>query len=326
MPIATGTLNGDSSRSGPRGQELPALPHPDDRGPGELAQPCVADGPALERRVVHRELGEQQVMEFADHVGMQRPRAHPVGEVLAKLAREGQHVRGAAEFQHVDRVFHFSQRDDGHRFGQLAHGEDNVRVDRVRCVGQDEASARRSGGSVGLDGVDLAQEDRRADILHAHREVGVGLDYIDRHVRQLKAADQPGRNRIVGANQDVIREAFRYRLERPDAAAAALLEPRGVHNSDEEEREDDEKQYHAGQQHEGAECAAQVTLERNITEAERAHHGERPIDSGEPRVVLTLPRHDHVEQPTVEQNDRDEDDHILHEQRELPAQFGFPRE
>ena len=199
-------------------------------------------------------------MELADQVGVRRPRAHPIGEVLAELVREGQHVRGAAKLQHVDRVFHFGQRNDRHRFGQLAYGEDNVGVDRVRCVGQDEASLRRAGGSVGLDGVDFAHEDRRADILHVHRKVGVGLDHIDRHVRQLKAADEPGRNGIVGANQHVTREAFRHRLERADAAAAPLLEPRGVYNSDEEEREDDEEQHHAGQQHDGAEGAAQVAL------------------------------------------------------------------
>ena len=310
----------------PRRQEPPTLPHADDRGPGKLAQPCVADGPALERRVVHRELGEQQVMELADHVGVRRPRAHPVCEVLAELVDERQHVRGAAELQHVDRVFHFGQRDDGHRFGQLAYGEDNVGVDRVRCVGQDQASPCRSSGSVSLDGVDVAHEDRHAGILHVHRKVGVGLDHIDRHVRQLKAADEPGRNGIVGANQHVTHEIFRHRLERADAAAAPLLEPRRVHNSDEEEREDDEEQHHAGQQHEGGERAAQVALERDITEAEGAHHGERPIDSREPRVVLTFPRHDRVEKPAEEQHDRDEEDHVFHERRELPAQFGFPRE
>ena len=59
--------------------------------------------------------------------------------------------------------------------------------------------------------------------------------------------------------------------------------------------------------------------ERDITEAEGAHHGERPIDSREPRVVLTFPRHDRVEQPAVEQNDRDDEDHVFCERLELPV-------
>ncbi len=41
-------------------------------------------------------------------------------------------------------------------------------------------------------------------------------------------------------------------------------------------------------------------------------------------VVLTFPRHDCLEQPAVEQNDRNEEDQVFHERRELPAQFGFP--
>jgi len=43
------------------------------------------------------ELDDQQVMELADHIGMSRPRTHPVGEVLTELVRQTLDCHGRVE-------------------------------------------------------------------------------------------------------------------------------------------------------------------------------------------------------------------------------------
>jgi hypothetical protein len=63
----------------------------------------------------------------------------------------------------------------------------------------------------------------------------------------------------------------------------------------------------------------------DVTEAQRAHHGECPVDPREPRVLLTLPRHDHVEQPAVEEDDGDEEGEVPDERREPLLQRAAPR-
>jgi hypothetical protein len=113
-------------------------------------------------------------------------------------------------------------------------------------------------------------------------------------------------------------------LERTPASPAPLFEPRRVHEPNKEEREDDEEQDHAGQQHNRAEHPTQVRLECDVSEAERAHHRERPVDPREPRVILALPSHDYMENPAVQQHDRDHEDDVSHERRELPAQSRAP--
>jgi hypothetical protein len=63
----------------------------------------------------------------------------------------------------------------------------------------------------------------------------------------------------------------------------------------EEERQDDEQEHETAEEHDRAEGPTKIRVERDVAEAERAHHREGPVDPGEPGVILSLPRHDHVE-------------------------------
>src|SRR5690625_4988718 len=49
-------------------------------------------------------------------------------------------------------------------------------------------------------------------------------------------------------------------------------------------------------QHYKTEHATQISREGDITKAERAHHRERPVKPGEPRMLLPLIDHEHVEE------------------------------
>jgi hypothetical protein len=50
------------------------------------------------------------------------------------------------------------------------------------------------------------------------------------------------------------------------------------------------------------------------------------VDPGEPRVALPLPGHDHVEEPSVEQDDGYEQHDVSDERSELPSKLAASRQ
>ena len=95
--------------------QLAPLPHADDADAGALAQPGVAHRLSGEGRVARRQLRDLQAAVGADHVRVVAAGVGAVGEVLAELVLQRQHVRRTAELQDVDRVLLFDDRRDRQR-------------------------------------------------------------------------------------------------------------------------------------------------------------------------------------------------------------------
>ncbi len=60
-------------------------------------------------------------------------------------------------------------------------------------------------------------------------------------------------------------------------------------------------------------------MEGDVTKAERAHHRERPIEAGEPRVLLALVHHYRVEDDRVNPNHHAYKREILHQRAHVAA-------
>jgi hypothetical protein len=57
----------------------------------------------------------------------------------------------------------------------------------------------------------------------------------------------------------------------------------------------------------------EIALEGDIAEAQRRHHGEGPIEAGEPGVLLALPLHEDVEDDGIEPDHRQDQEQEAHE-------------
>jgi hypothetical protein len=91
------------------------------------------------------------------------------------------------------------------------------------------------------------------------------------------------------------------------------LDPGGVEELDNGEREQDEQKDDPGDEHDHGEEAAQIALEGDVTEAERRHDRERPVEARQPAVLPAFPHHDVVEERAV-------DGHESHEHHEKAQQ------
>ena len=100
------------------------------------------------------------------------------------------------------------------------------------------------------------------------------------------------------------------------------LQPRRVEQADEHERQHHQQQDDPGQQHGDAEQPADVTGKGDVTEAERGHHDQRPVEAGDPRVLLALdPALDDVKQDGVERDDREQRQQVFQQRAEITARF-----
>ena len=96
-------------------------------------------------------------------------------------------------------------------------------------------------------------------------------------------------------------------------------------------RDRQHRQRRAGTAEESGECmdregAAQVGVEGDVAEPQRAHDRQGPVHPGEPRVGLPFPRHDHMEEPPVQQDDPDQEGQKPQERRGLPGEAGLAGE
>ena len=60
-------------------------------------------------------------------------------------------------------------------------------------------------------------------------------------------------------------------------------------------------------------------MERDVAEAQRGHHGERPVEAGKPGVVLSLAQHEEVECDRVDRDHRGNQDQEAGQAAELGA-------
>jgi hypothetical protein len=107
----------------------------------------------------------------------------------------------------------------------------------------------------------------------------------------------------------------------------ARLQPGGVEQADEQERQHHQQQHDAGEQHDDAEQAADVAGEGDVAEAQRGHHHQRPVEAGDPRVLLALDAElDDVEEDGVERDDGAQRQDVLQQRAQVGAPLAIAEE
>jgi hypothetical protein len=285
----------------------------------ELAQPGVGDGPPRQRGVVHGELRDHEILEAPDAVGPGGAHRHPAGEVLAEAVLQRQHRRGSAQLEHVDRILVLSERRDWHCRVFLSHGQRDVRIRGVFEVRDDEPRVGCPHGVVGGNGVDVAHHDDDSIGVELGRGRRVGLDHAVLDGLVLEALDQAAGQLVVAADDHVSAQVRGHFAG--SAHPQLCLEPGRVEEADEGEGKDDQQQQDPGEQHRDAEEAPEVAVESDVSEAEGAHHRERPVETGEPGMLLALMQHHQVEQHRVEQNGAGEERQVLEQCSQVASRF-----
>ena len=310
-------------RVGRDGLQAAAFPDADDVDPDGLAQPGLADRAAGQRRIVQRELGHAQVAEAADLVRLRGAAVDAVAEPLAQPSLERQDVRAAAHLQDVHGRVALHGRQNRHVGGGLADAECDVRIPRVGTVGEDQPRLGGAHGVVRRAAVDVAGHDGYAGLVPARGDRGVGFEHDVRHV--VQPLDQPGRDAVVAADHDVAARVGRQGAR--GTQPHLRFQPGRVEEADEGEGQNDEQQDDARQQHQQAEQPAEVAVERDVAEPERAHHGQRPVHAGQPRMRLAFDvQHDDVKNDGEDRDDRDDERDHLEQRADVPARLPLAQE
>ena len=253
-------------------------------------------------------LGDEQSIEAADDVGQRVPEGAP-GDRAPHHLLQLQHLVATRPCQDVGRLGIRRGRDDGNVLGQGPHREDDVRVLVVGGGREDEGRPPHAEPLPGLGIVQLPEHDVEPRIVEPERLLKIGNHEHVAHPVLLEAADDGGRHRIVVREEHV---ALHVRSDSPRGAPGRLrLDPRPVEELDEREGQQHQKEEDAGRQHDHGEGPAEVAVERDVPEPERGHHGERPVEPREPRVVLSFPDHQRVEQDGIRQDHRNQRAHEL---------------
>ena len=261
--------------------KLATLPEPDDAEPGLLAQSRVPHREVRQGRVARGQLRDLKAAERPDHVCLGTPDVHTISEVFAQLLLERQYGARPAQRENVDRVLLFHDRDNRHVRGYFTRRQRDVRVDGVFAVGDQQPRGCDLETFVGGAAVILAGDDPDAVSGEPDGLGGIRLDHDVGDLLGLQSLDEPGRQRIEFREHDVAGHPRGHAPRRPQADPR--LEPRCIEQADEQKREHDEQQHDPRQQHHDAEQAADVGGERDVPEAQRRHHHERPVRAGDPR-------------------------------------------
>jgi hypothetical protein len=114
----------------------------------------------------------------------------------------------------------------------------------------------------------------------------VRLDDEMRNAGVAQPLDQSDGDGVVLRDDDVAAHVGRH-LPR-GAQPHARLEPGRVELPDEPERQHHQEEHDTGEEHDDAEQTADVAGERDVAEPQRGHHDQRPVEAGDPRVLLAL--------------------------------------
>ena len=286
----------------------PVLPQPDHAQPGPFPQPRVADRLPGEHRVARGQLGDLEPAIRTDDVRVAAG-VGAVGEILTELVLERKHGARAAELQHVDGVLLLYDRHDRHVRGNFPGGNRDVGVGRILAVGQQHAGTFRVGALVGGAAVVLAGDDHDALADQPGGLDRVGLDHVVGNLLGPEPFDQACRDCVVLGEDHVVTRARRHLARRPQPDAR--LEPRRVEQADEHERQHHQQQDDSREQHDNAEQPAGIARERDVAESQRGHHHQRPVEAGDPGVLLALDRDlDDVEQDCVDGDDGEQREYV----------------
>jgi hypothetical protein len=205
-------------------------------------------------------------------------------------------------------------RDDRRGLRHLAHRERDVGVQEVVRARDDERRPVRAQPPVGVGVVGRADRHAHARVVQLERAVHVRLEHDVRPVVQAEPAEERHGDRVVAREDDVsllVRRQLARRTQLPRG-----LHPRRVEELDERERQQDQQEDDAREHHHDRERSPRVVLERDVAEAQRRHHRQRPVEARQPRVLLPLGRHqqmeDHAERGDHHHEQQDEPQQRLH--------------
>ena len=203
------------------------------------------------------------------------------------------HLGAAGQLQDVQGFFLVGLADNGRGRADLAHGEGHVGVAHVVVQGHDHGRPVHPQPTVGVrvvvvahgHGVALVVEVGGRLGVRAHQQTGVAV--LAGLLVEIK------RRRVVADHDDVVARAH-GQLARGQGSSLGL-QPGGVEELDEGERQHDQQKDDAGQQHDDGKQPSQVAGEGDVAKAQGRHDGERPIKARDPGIFLAVALHDPVE-------------------------------
>jgi hypothetical protein len=183
-------------------------------------------------------LGEDQVLEAPDAVGLGRSHGHPARELFAELLLQSEDLRRSAQLEDVDGVDVLGEGHDGQVRCDVPHRECDVGVRRVSQVGEHESRVCRAQRFVGGVRVGCAGDHRHPVRVHFGGLRRVRLDDVVREGGLPEPLDETARDLVVAADDHVVARS----LGRPPRRAQTHLglEPRGIEEADEGEGQHDQ--------------------------------------------------------------------------------------
>ena len=277
------------------GQAEPApVPQADHVDAGGLAQTEVPDRLAHQGRAHGRGLGDDQVLEAADDVGAGVRAQGAPGERVAEHVHELEHMAAPGQAEDVHRVLQVGIGDNGHVRGDLAHRVDDAGVLHVVVQGHHQGRPVDLGAQVGGGVVQFADQHPEALVHQVERLLHL-RDQDDVVVTVLaQPAHQGDGDRVPAGDEHVPGDLGRQGARHPRLVLG--LEPGRVEELDEGERQHDQQEEDAADQHDDGEQPPQVAVEGDVAEPQGGHHRERPVDAGNRGEVAALVGHDHVEE------------------------------
>ncbi len=291
---------------GARRLEVAALPHPDHVHTELSAQGGLAQRLADQRRSVRHGLCDQQAVEATDRVSHGVAADRPPREGLGHHLVEPHHVLAPCKREDVDRSLVARGRDDGDILRDRAHRGGHIGVREVVRRADDERRPLHPDAPPGFRVVEIAHDGVQAEIVQAQRLVDLRNQQRVGGVVLLEAANQRSGHGVVVREQRVTRDLGRQFARR--ARRGLRLHPRLVEELDEGEGQQHQQEDDPRKKHQDREDAPEVRMESDVAEAKRRHHGESPVEAGDPGVLLPLAQHQDVEDHGVDRDHAHQDE------------------
>ncbi len=240
----------------------------------------------------------------------------PPGEGLSENLLEAQDLVAARQLEDVDGSLSGRRAHDPDAVGDAPHGGGHARVAGVARGRGHERRLVHSDPLPGLGVVEVSHHDAQAEIVHTEGVLQLRHEERVGVVEGLEASDESRGHRIVVREEDVATGVGGELARRP--RRGLRLHPRHVEELDEGEGQQDEHEHGPGEQDHDREQAPDIGVKGDVPKAEGRHHGQGPVDTGDPGVVVPLPLHQEVEPDGVDEDQGREDQGEAEEDAEVP--------
>ncbi len=194
---------------------------------------------------MYRKLCNQEISQPPDYVAVKVAGVDSVGKVFTQLELERHNVITATQLQQVDGLFVLCQRSYGYVWRDVPDRQGNVGIDRIRVVGDHQLCLCHLQRFIGGLVLDFSRHHGYAVDVKLHCFHRVRLDHEVGDVVKLQARQQRRGQAVEAAQNDMALCAGRDCPGRMKPHSG--FHPRCVEESDEYERQYDQKQYNAGQ-------------------------------------------------------------------------------